>query len=107
MNSFTSFDGTRIAYYDEGAGPVVILLHGFGLDGLGNFGHFDRSGPMLERTISLFREEMGLAPPMPEPPDEGRPGLITRLLVAGARVICIDRRASVTDRTADLRVRME
>jgi len=92
MNSFTSFDGIRIAYYDEGAGPVVILLHGFGLDGLGNFGHFDRSRPMLERTISLFREEMGFAPPMSEPPVEGRLGLIARLLVAGARVIVPDMR---------------
>jgi pimeloyl-ACP methyl ester carboxylesterase len=71
---------------------VVILLHGFGLDGLRNFGHFDRSRPMLERTLSLFREEMSFAPPMPEPPVEGRPGLIARLLVAGARVIVPDLR---------------
>jgi pimeloyl-ACP methyl ester carboxylesterase len=83
MKSFTSFDGTRIAYHDEGTGPAVVLLHGFGLDGLGNFGHFDRSRPMLERTLSLFREEMGFAPPMPDPPVEGRPGLIGRLLAAG------------------------
>ena len=55
MKSFTSFDGTRIAYHDEGAGPVVVLLHEFGLDGLGNFGHFDRSRPVLERTLSLFQ----------------------------------------------------
>src|ERR671939_502181 len=92
MNSFTSFDGTRIAYYDEGAGPVVILLHGFGLDGLGNFGHFDRSRPTLERTLSLFREEMGFAPPMPDPPLEGRAGLSARLLSAEARVIVPDMR---------------
>jgi pimeloyl-ACP methyl ester carboxylesterase len=92
MNSFTSFDGMRIAYHDEGTGPVVILLHGFGLDGLGNFGHFDHSRPMLERTISLFREEMGFAPPMPAPPLEGSLGLIARLLVAGARVIVPDMR---------------
>ena len=92
MNSFVSFDGTRIAYHDEGAGPAVVLLHGFGMDGLGNFGHFDLSRPILERTISLFREEMGFAPPTPEPPVEGRPGLISRLLEAGARVIVPDMR---------------
>jgi pimeloyl-ACP methyl ester carboxylesterase len=92
MKSFTSFDGTRIAYHDEGAGPVVVLLHGFGLDGLGNFGHFDRSRPVLERTLSLFQEKMGFAPPMPEPPVEGRPGLIARLLESGARVIVPDMR---------------
>lgn len=27
--SFASFDGTTIAYTDEGNGPVVILIHGF------------------------------------------------------------------------------
>ena len=42
MKSFTSFDGTRIAYHDEGEGPAVILLHGFAVDGLGQYGHLDR-----------------------------------------------------------------
>lgn len=92
MNSFISFDGTRIAYHDEGVGPVVILLHGFGLNGLENFGHFEISRLMLERTIALFQQEMGFAPPMPEPPVEGRPGLIARLLEVGARVIVPDMR---------------
>src|SRR5919199_6561406 len=92
MKSFPSFDRARIAYHDEGTGPVVILLHGFGLDGLGNFGHFDRSRPILERTVSLFREEMGFAPPMPDPPLEGKAGLSARLLSAGARVIVPDMR---------------
>src|SRR4051794_23900464 len=92
MKSFASFDGTRISYHDQGTGSAVILLHGFGLDGLGNFGHFDRSRPVLERTLSLFREKMGFLPPMPEPPVEGRRGLIVRLLVAGARVIVPDMR---------------
>lgn len=32
-NSFASFDGTRIAYSDQGEGPAVVLLHGFGTDG--------------------------------------------------------------------------
>src|SRR5580693_4418504 len=40
MNTLTSFDGIRIAYYDEGEGPAVILLHGGYLDGLGQFGDF-------------------------------------------------------------------
>ena len=34
MKSFTSFDGVKIAYVDEGSGPAVVLLHGFGVDGL-------------------------------------------------------------------------
>jgi pimeloyl-ACP methyl ester carboxylesterase len=41
MHTFTSFDGTRIAYSDEGDGPAVILLHGFGVDALGQFGEFE------------------------------------------------------------------
>jgi len=42
MHTFTSFDGIRIAYSDEGDGPPVILLHGFGGDALGQFGDFER-----------------------------------------------------------------
>jgi pimeloyl-ACP methyl ester carboxylesterase len=33
MTTFTSFDGVRISYRDEGAGRAVILLHGFGVVG--------------------------------------------------------------------------
>lgn len=29
MKTFPSFDGTTISYHDLGAGPVVLLLHGF------------------------------------------------------------------------------
>ena len=27
---FTSFDGSEVAYLDEGTGPLAVLLHGFG-----------------------------------------------------------------------------
>jgi pimeloyl-ACP methyl ester carboxylesterase len=47
---------------------------------------------MLERTLALFREEMGFAPPMPAPPAEGRRGLAACLRAAGARVIVPDMR---------------
>ena len=33
MNRFRSYDGTTIAFHDEGSGPAVMLLHGYGLDG--------------------------------------------------------------------------
>jgi pimeloyl-ACP methyl ester carboxylesterase len=93
VDSFTSFDGTRIAYSDEGEGPAVVLLHGFGLDGLGNYGPFDRLLPMLERVVALFREELGVSLPASEPPPaEGKPGLMARLQEAGARVIVPDLR---------------
>jgi len=92
MNTFTSFDGTRIAYYDEGTGPVVILLHGYGADALSHYGHFDRSRPLLEKNLALFKEHFGKAPPMPNPPAEGQCGLIHYLLEKGARVIAPDLR---------------
>jgi pimeloyl-ACP methyl ester carboxylesterase len=87
-----SFDGTRIAYHDEGEGPVVVLLHGFAVDGLGQFGHIDRLRPAFEAARTWFREAMGVEPPLADPPAEGRPGLIARLRAAGARVLAPDLR---------------
>lgn len=29
MHTYPSFDGTQIAYYDLGSGPIVLMLHGF------------------------------------------------------------------------------
>jgi pimeloyl-ACP methyl ester carboxylesterase len=92
MNRFTSFDGTRITYHDEGEGPAVILLHGFAVDALGQYGHLDRLRPIFEAAKAWLREMLGAVPPMPEPPAEGRPGLIARLREAGARVVALDQR---------------
>ena len=92
MNTFTSFDGVRLAYHDEGEGPAVILLHGFGVDGLGQFGDFERILPLLEKREEMFREVFGGAPPLPNPPFEGRPGVARALQAAGARTILPDMR---------------
>lgn len=92
MNTFVSFDGIRIAYYDEGDGPAVILLHGFGVDGLGQFGDFERILPILEKRQKMFREVFGAATPPPDPPLDGRPGLVRALQAAGARTILPDMR---------------
>ncbi len=35
---FISFDGTRIAYTDDGMGEPVLLIHGFIVDGYTNYG---------------------------------------------------------------------
>jgi len=92
MNSFTSFDGIQIAYHDKGVGPAVILLHGGFVDGLGQFGEFDRILPLLEKQQEMFRQVFGGSLPLPNPSVEGRPGLFRALLVAGARVILPDMR---------------
>lgn len=92
MKDFTSFDGTRIAYHDEGGGPGVILLHGFGVDGLGQFREFERVVPLLQKRQEMFREVFGGGPPLPNPPAEGRPGVVRALLAAGARTILPDMR---------------
>lgn len=92
MRAFTSFDGLRIADHDEGEGPVVILLHGFGVDGLGQFGDFERILPLLKKRHEMFFEVFGGDLPLPSPPLEGRPGLVRALLAAGARVIVPDMR---------------
>jgi len=92
METFASFDGTRIAYHDEGDGPAVILLHGFGVDALGQFGEFERILPWLERRNEMFRQAFGGAPPLPDPPADGRPGLARSLLSVGARAILPDMR---------------
>ena len=92
MNTFVSFDGTRIAYHDEGEGPAVILLHGFGVDGLGQYGDFERIRPILEKQQEMFKEVFGGAPPLPDPPVEGRPGMVRALRAAGARTIIPDTR---------------
>jgi pimeloyl-ACP methyl ester carboxylesterase len=67
-------------------------LHGYGVDGLGQFGSFERILPILEARQTLFIETFGGAPPLPDPPDEGRPGIIPPLLAANARVILPDLR---------------
>jgi pimeloyl-ACP methyl ester carboxylesterase len=102
MKTFTSFDGIRIAYHDEGEGPAVILLHGFGVDGLGQFGEFERILPILEKRQKLFREVFGEAPPLPNPPLEGRPGMVQVLQAAGARTIVPDMRGfGASDKAID------
>ena len=92
LKSFASFDRATIAYQDEGEGSPVILLHGYGVDGLGQFGSFERILPLLEERQKLFIETFGAAPPLPDPPAEGRPGIIPPLLAANARVILPDLR---------------
>ena len=92
LKTFASFDRATIAYQDEGEGSPVILLHGYGVDGLGQFGSFERILPLLEERQKLFIETFGAAPPLPDPPAEGRPGIIPPLLAANARVILPDLR---------------
>ena len=63
MNTFASFDGIRIAYRDEGRGPAVVLLHGYGLNALGQYGPFEHSRPLVERecNVKLTKDPEGRA----------------------------------------------
>lgn len=92
MKTFTSFDGVEIAYHDQGEGPAVILLHGGFVDGLGQFGEFDYILPILEERQAMFHEVFGGALPLPNPPAEGKRGLINALLAVGVRTIVPDMR---------------
>jgi len=58
-NRFRSFDGIQIAYHDQGEGPAVILLHGFGVGGLDQFGSFERVLPLVEKRQEMFGEVFG------------------------------------------------
>ncbi len=73
-------------------GPAVILLHGFGVDALDQFGDFERIRSTLEERQQMFREIFGGALPFPDPPVEGRAGLAHALRAAGARTILPDMR---------------
>ena len=65
MNVFNSFDNTQIAYHDEGEGEPVILLRGYGVDGLGQFGPYDGILPVLEKRQQMFMEVFGGSLPLP------------------------------------------
>ena len=59
LKTFVTFDGATIAYHDEGEGSPVILSHGYGVDGLGQFGNLERILPLLEKRQTLFIETLG------------------------------------------------
>lgn len=48
-NDFTSFDGTKIAYTDNGSGQVVLLIHGFIVDGETNWGESALKTQLLDK----------------------------------------------------------
>src|ERR1043165_7729579 len=69
-----------------------MLLHGFGVEALGQLGDFEPILPRLEKRQQMFREVFGGALPFPDPPAEGRAGLAHALRSAGARTILPDMR---------------
>lgn len=56
MAEFTTFDGIRLAYVDRGAGPLVVLLHGFLCSGEIDFG---RRG-LVDRFVDAGRRVVAL-----------------------------------------------
>ena len=75
-----------------GSWPSSCAANIYGVDGLGQFGSFERILPILEARQKLFIETFGAAPTLPEPSAEGRPGIIPPLVAAHARVILPDLR---------------
>lgn len=89
QREFGSFDGTRIAYADNGEGKSVILLHGLSADGR-MFGPLDAlSG--VRSAIQSSIGALGVDARLDLPPQSKR-GLAARLREIGARVIVPDLR---------------
>jgi pimeloyl-ACP methyl ester carboxylesterase len=51
---FISFDGTKIAYADEGIGEVVLLIHGFIVDGDVNWGKSELKKQLLNQGYRVI-----------------------------------------------------
>jgi pimeloyl-ACP methyl ester carboxylesterase len=92
MDAFTSFDGIRIAYHDEGEGPAVILLHGGYVDGLGQFGDFERILPLLEKPARDVPGGVWGSASASRSPSRGKARHGPRTTAAGARTILPDMR---------------
>lgn len=89
QESFSSFDGIRIAFCDDGKGPAVILLHGHAADSR-MFGSVDALSQEFA-AIKASIGELGVDASL-DLPNDGRQGLSVRLLEAGMRVIVPDLR---------------
>jgi pimeloyl-ACP methyl ester carboxylesterase len=51
---FISFDKTKIAYTDEGNGEVVVLIHGFIVDGSSNWGESELKKQLLNQGYRVI-----------------------------------------------------
>jgi pimeloyl-ACP methyl ester carboxylesterase len=89
--SFSSFDGTPIAYLDAGDGPPVLLIHGYMSSGLGNYGPWSETEKIL-RLTAAGAEERGVAIQVPTPSAETEPGIMQRVVASGRRVLAPDMR---------------
>jgi pimeloyl-ACP methyl ester carboxylesterase len=88
LQTFPSFDGTPISYLDSGPGDrVALLLHGFLVDGVINF------GPAEGIVAMMTSLAVPGAPPANSAIDPaGRVGVAARLVEAGFRVLVPDMR---------------
>ncbi|MCF1193142.1 alpha/beta hydrolase [Mangrovimonas sp. AS39] len=51
---FTSFDGTKIAYTDNGNGELVLLIHGFIVDGDWNWGKSELKKQLIKQGYRVI-----------------------------------------------------
>ena len=53
-NDFISFDATKIAYSDNGNGEIVLLIHGFIVDGNGNWGKSELKKQLISQGYRVI-----------------------------------------------------
>lgn len=51
---FSSFDGTKIAYVDQGTGETVLLIHGFIVDGNTNWGESELKKQLINQGYRVI-----------------------------------------------------
>ncbi len=54
QKDFISFDGTKIAYADEGIGELVLLIHGFIVDGNSNWSESELKKQLLNQGYRVI-----------------------------------------------------
>ena len=54
FSQFSSFDGTNIAYTDDGDGDFVLLIHGFIVDGGVNYGSSELKKELLSNGYRVI-----------------------------------------------------
>ena len=82
--SFNSFDGTKIAYSDSGKGKIVLLIHGFIVDGNYNWGTSELKKQLISEGYRVIIPDLRGNGDSDKPTDENayKNGAETKDLIA-------------------------